>query len=108
MVAFAFRFFADEIRQHITADDEEAFIQESFCVPDAPGGPQVGFCSPVFEVHAKGRAVSKIIGNDLRLVEEGCYDVLDTMGFQKAHDVRHHGLVDHRNHRLRNVARERP
>ena len=71
-----------KIRQHVAADDHEPFIQKIGCIADTAGSPIVSFGSSILHGDFVCGSISKMRGNDIRLIEERRDDVPYSVTFQ--------------------------
>ena len=96
-----------EIREHISTDDEESLIQQLLGVSYAAGRSIIRLGFEILHTDAEVAPVTEVARDDFRLVEKSGDDVRNAVRFQQFDDVLHHRFVEHRNHRLGDVTRQR-
>jgi len=97
-----------EVREDIAAYDDEPLIQESAGIADTSGSSKICLSSQILHGDSKPSPVVEVARNDVWLIVESRDHVGDSMLFQELDDMLHHRLVQHGNHRLWDVAGERP
>ena len=97
-----------EIREDIAADDDESLIKEAAGVADTSRSSEICLSFQILHGDPEPTPIFEVARDDIRLIVEGRDHVGDSMLFQELDDMLHHRLVQHWNHRLWDVAGERP
>ena len=91
-----------DVGERVAGDDQErAVVEEVGAVAHAAGGAEQ------LRLLAVDEPVAEVVADRVREVVEVRDHVVVAVAVEQVDDVRHHGPVEHRHHRLRQLERER-